>query len=127
MQIARVYQVPPTAIGITDHATYSNVGEESRALVVKCLAPMAKRIEQAMSAALLTPESRRTLFVEHDLAGLLRGDMAARYGAYAIGRQWGWISANEIRGLENMPAIDGGDEYLAPLNMVPAGGREGGA
>lgn len=89
LQIARVYQVPPTAIGITDHATYSNVGEESRALVVKCLAPMARRIEQAMSAALLTPESRRTLFVEHELAGLLRGDMAARYGAYAIGRQWG--------------------------------------
>lgn len=118
LDICRIWGVPPTVAGILDHGTYSNVEAESRALVVRCLAPMAKRIEQAMNAALLPTGSRKALFVEHDLAGLLRGDMKARYESYRIGRQWGWLSPNEIRGWENMPEIEGGDEYLSPLNMV---------
>jgi len=123
LDICRIFGVPPTVVGITDNATYSNVDQESRALVVRCLAPMARRIEQAMNAALLTPASRKTLFVEHDLAGLLRGDVKARYEAYRIGREWGWLSPNEIRGWENMPEIEGGDEFLSPLNMTTVGDR----
>lgn len=125
LDICRVFGVPPSAAGITDNATYSNIGEESRALVQRCLAPMAKRIEQAMNAALLTPEARRSLFIEHDLAGLLRGDIGARYAAYRTGRDGGWLSPNEIRRLENLPEIDGGDEYLSPLNMQRIGKGEG--
>ena len=121
LDICRVFGVPPSAAGITDNATYSNIGEESRALVQRCLAPMAKRIEQAMNAALLTPEARKTFFIEHDLAGLLRGDIGARYDAYRTGRDGGWLSPNEIRRLENLPEIDGGDEYLSPLNMQRIG------
>lgn len=124
MDIARIYNVPPTVVGITDNATYSNVDGESRALVVRCLSPMAKRVEQAMNAALLTATSRKSLFVEHDLAGLMRGDMKARYEAYRIGREWGWLSPDEIRGWENLPMIEGGGEYLSPLNMTPLGTRE---
>ncbi|MFT4002877.1 MAG: phage portal protein [Rhizobium sp.] len=123
LDICRIWGVPPTVAGITDNATYSNSDQESRALVVRCLAPMARRIEQAMNAALLTAESRKSLFIEHDLAGLLRGDMKARYDAYSVGRNGGWLSVNEIRGWENMPKIDGGDEYLSPLNMTEAGAR----
>lgn len=119
LDICRIWGVPPTVAGILDHGTYSNVEAESRALVVRCLAPMARRIEQAMNVALLPTESRKLLFVEHDLAGLLRGDMKARYESYRIGREWGWLSPNEIRGWENLPKIDGGEEYLSPLNMVP--------
>lgn len=119
LDICRIWGVPPTVAGILDHGTYSNVEAESRALVVRCLAPMARRIEQAMNVALLPAESRKSLFVEHDLAGLLRGDMKARYESYRIGREWGWLSPNEIRGWENLPKIDGGDEFLSPLNMVP--------
>jgi HK97 family phage portal protein len=118
LDICRIWGVPPTVAGITDNATYSNSDQESRALVVRCLAPMAKRIEQAMNAALLTAESRKALFIEHDLAGLLRGDMKARYESYRIGREWGWLNANEIRSWENLEEVDGGDEYLSPLNMT---------
>lgn len=127
LDICRIWGVPPTVVGILDHGTYSNVEMESRALVVRCLAPVARRVEQAMNVALLPAGSRRTLFVEHDLAGLQRGDMKARYEGYRIGREWGWLSPNEIRGWENMPAIDGGDEYLSPLNMTPVNERGGGA
>lgn len=126
LDICRIYNVPPTAAGITDNATYSNVDGESRALVVRCLAPMARRIEQAMNAALLPPEARKSLFIEHDLAGLMRGDLEARYNAYRTGRDGGWLSVNEIRGWENLSEIDGGDVFLEPLNMTPAGDREGG-
>ena len=125
LDICRVFGVPPSAAGITDNATYSNIGEESRALVQRCLAPMAKRIEQAMNMALLTPEARKTFFIEHDLAGLLRGDIGARYDAYRTGRDGGWLSPNEIRRLENLPEIKGGDEYLSPLNMQRIGKGEG--
>ena len=125
MDVARTFSVPPTVVGITDNATYSNVDGESRALVVRCLAPMARRIEQAMNAALLTAEGRKRHFVEHDLAGLLRGDLKARYEAYRIGREWGWLSPNEIRGLENLRQIKNGDEFLSPLNMTQLGERGG--
>ena len=123
LDVARIFGVPPTCVGIVDNATYSNVDGESRALVARCLAPMARRIEQAMNAALLPELARRTLFIEHDLAGLLRGDLGARYDAYRTGRDAGFLSANEIRAWENLPKIDGGDEYLSPLNMTPAGKR----
>jgi HK97 family phage portal protein len=125
LDICRIWGVPPTVAGILDHGTYSNVEAESRALVVRCLAPMARRVEQAMNVALLPEQSRKALFVEHDLAGLLRGDMKARYESYRIGREWGWLSPNEIRGWENLPEIDGGGEYLSPLNMVPLDERNG--
>jgi len=123
LDICRVFGVPPSVAGITDDATYSNIGEESRALVVRCLAPWAKRIEQAMNVALLTPESRKTFFIEHDLAGLLRGDLKSRYEAYRIGRDGGWLSSNEIRAYENLSEIEGGDSYREPLNMQPLGDR----
>ncbi|MHC2489133.1 HK97 family phage portal protein [Sinorhizobium meliloti] len=122
LDICRVFGVPPSVAGITDDATYSNIGEESRALVMRCLAPWAKRVEMAMNIALLSPEARKTLYVEHDLSAMLRGDLVSRYNAYRVGREGGWLSANEIRGFENMSKIEGGDEYIQPLNMGLLGG-----
>lgn len=124
LDVCRVYGVPPSVAGITDDATYSNIGEESRALVVRCLAPWARRVEQSMNLALLSAESRKTLFIEHDLAGLLRGDLKSRYDAYRVGREGGWLSSNEIRRLENLSEIPGGDTYLEPLNMQRLGNSE---
>lgn len=121
LDICRIYGVPPTVAGILDHGTYSNVEQESRALVTRCLAPMAKRVEQAMTVALLTPESRKSFFLEHDLAGLLRGDLTTRYAAYRTGREGGWLSVNEVRRFENMSEVPGGDTYMEPLNMQRLG------
>ena len=47
--------------------------------------------------------------------------LKSRYDAYAIGRNWGWLSVNDIRALEDMNPIDEGDVYLQPLNMTAAG------
>lgn len=121
LAICRLFGVPPTVAGITDNATYSNTEQEGTALVVRCLAPWARRFEQVMTQALLTANGRTSLFIEHDLSGLLRGDVKSRYEAYAVGRQWGWLSPNDIRRLENMGPIADGDVYHAPLNMAPLG------
>ncbi|OHV63848.1 phage portal protein [Mesorhizobium sp. LCM 4577] len=121
LDIARVYGVPPTVAGIVDNATYSNVDGESRALVQRCLAPMARRVESAMAIALLSPESRKTLFLEHDLDDLIHGDIVARYNAYRVGREGGWLSVNEIRQTENMAKIKDGDSYVQPLNYGALG------
>ncbi|MCP2135277.1 HK97 family phage portal protein [Rhizobium sp. SLBN-94] len=121
LDICRVYGVPPSAVGITDDATYSNIGEESRALVTRVLAPWAKRIESVYNTTLLSPEARKTHYIEHDLSGLLRGDLATRYAAYKIGREAGFLSVDEIRGFENMSKVPGGDTYMEPLNMARLG------
>lgn len=123
--VARIYRVPPPAIGILDKATYSNITEQSRHLVIHCLRPWLVRIEQAMNAALLSEDSQRTHVLEHNAEGLLRGDIKARYEAYRIGREWGWLSPNEIRSLENLGGIPNGDTYRQPMNTEPLGAGGG--
>ncbi|MFJ5059032.1 phage portal protein [Streptomyces nigra] len=126
--MSRWLRLPPHMIGDLDRATFSNIEQQQLDYVSMALTSWLTRWEQAIVTQLLLPEERATFFPEHLVDGLLRGDTAARYAAYAIGRQWGWLSANDIRERENMNLVDGGDEYLVPLNMVPAGrSSDGGA
>lgn len=117
--VARIYGVPASVVGLSDRPTYGSVEQEHRALVSQCLAPHARRLESAMMRALLTGEGRRSHLIEHDLAGLLRGDLPTRYSAYATGITNGFMSPNEARRIENLPPREGGDEFLRPLNMQP--------
>ena len=120
--IARIFRVPPPAIGILDKATYSNITEQSRSLVMHTLRPWLVRIEQAMTASLLSQEGRHTHFIEHNAEGLLRGNQKERFEAYRIAREWGWLSVNEIRARENMGGIGpDGDTYRQPMNTEPLG------
>lgn len=125
--VARIFACPPSSVGIQGDTPFATAEQESRHLVAHALAPLAARIEAAMQRCLLTEAERAVYFIEHDLDGLLRGELGARYTAYATGRQWGWLSPNDVRRLENLPPIAAGDEYLRPLNMAalgsPAPGR----
>lgn len=121
LDVARIYGCPPGVVGIPDDNNYATANEEARAFVVRCLAPLAKRVEQALTSSLLPPSSRSLLFIEHDLSGLLRGDQGARYDAYQKALEWGFMSVNEVRQRENLPRIAEGDQYRAPLNMAPLG------
>lgn len=85
------------------------------------LGPLAARVKSAMSRCLLTPAGRRSLYIEHDLSALLRGDVQARFEAYKIGREIGALSPNDIRRRENEPPIAGGEIYHQPANWVPLG------
>jgi HK97 family phage portal protein len=119
--IARIFGLPPTCVGLVDKATYSNTEQESRALVQNALGPLAGRIEAAMARCLLTDVGRRNLYIEHDLNGLLRGDVKARFDAYRLAREIGVYSANDIRRKENEPPIANGDDYHMPVNWAPLG------
>ncbi|MCG7985651.1 MAG: phage portal protein [Candidatus Thiodiazotropha lotti] len=120
--IARIYRIPPPAIGILHDATYSNITEQSRSLVKHTLRPWLVRIEQAMNSALLSFDGQQSHFIEHNADGLLRGAIGERYEAYRIAREWGWLNVNEIRSIENMGSIGPmGDTYRQPMNTEPLG------
>lgn len=121
-EIARIFHVPPHMLGDLERATFSNIEEQSIEFVVHTMRPWLVCWEQAIKRDLFTPSENKTYFAEFLVDGLLRGDTQSRYEAYAIGRQNGWLSADDIRELENMnPLPDGqGKVYLIPLNMVPA-------
>jgi len=124
-EIASIFRVPPHLIGDLERATFSNIEHQSIEFVIHCIRPWCVRWEQELNTSLLLPSEQDDYFFEFLLEGLLRGDVESRYRAYAIGRQWGWLSANDIRELENMnPLPDGkGDIYLVPLNMTEAWGK----
>jgi HK97 family phage portal protein len=120
--VARVFGLPPTSVGLVDRATYSNVEQESRLLVQNSLGPLAGRIEAAMQRCLLTDVGRKSLYVEHDLNGLLRGDVKSRFDAYRLAREIGVYSANDIRRKENEPPIGpAGDLFHQPVNWAELG------
>ena len=120
-EIARIFRVPLHKIGDLEHATFSNIEQQELGFVVDSLRSWLVRIEQAITRDLIGPLERRTIFAEFLIDGMLRGDQASRYTAYATGRQWGWLSVNDVRRLENMNEIESGDVYLEPLNMKEAG------
>ncbi|MFH1603742.1 MAG: phage portal protein [Pseudomonadota bacterium] len=113
---ARIYQVPPHMLGDLERATFSNIENQGIAFVTQTLMRWLTRWELECDYKLFSLE-QSTYFTEFLVEGLLRGDTQSRYQAYATGRQWGWLSANDVRERENMNPVEGGDEYLVPMNM----------
>lgn len=116
-QVTRLYRMPPHKIGLLKNATFSNIEHQAIEYVTDTLQPWLVRHEQALQRDMLTETEQQSLFFEYLVEGALRGDIKSRYEAYAVGRNWGWFSANDIRERENLNPIDGGDVYLTPLNM----------
>ena len=120
-EISRIFRVPPHMVGDLERATFSNIEQQSLEFVIYSIWPWLVRWEQEIKRSLFTPQEALTYFAEFLVQGLLRGDIQSRYQAYSTARQWGWMSANDVRRLENMNPVEGGDTYLVPLNMIPAG------
>lgn len=122
-EIARIFRVPPHMIGDLSRSTFSNIEQQSIDFVVYSVRPWLVRWEQAISRSLLTEEERTIYYAKFNADGLMRGDFSSRMNGYAVGRQNGWLSANDIRQLEDMnkiPAEQGGDLYLLNGNMITA-------
>jgi HK97 family phage portal protein len=118
-EVAGLFGVPAHLIGDLERSTFSNIEHQGIEFATHCIRPWAVNWEQAIARALFT--APRKYFCEFNLDALTRGDLKSRYDAYNVGRNGGWLSANEIRALENMNPIEGGDDYLQPLNMQRAG------
>ena len=120
-EIARLYRVPPHMVGDLEKSSFSNIEQQSLEFVKYTLNPWVVRWEQSLQKALLSNRERKDYFIRFNVDGLLRGDYKSRMEGYAIGRQNGWLSANDIRSLEDMNPInadEGGDLYLINGNMT---------
>lgn len=120
-EIARIFRVPPHMIADLERATFSNIEHLSLEFVKFSLNPWVIRWEQALCKALISPSERGKFFVKFNVDGLMRGDYQSRMAGYAIGRQNGWLSSNDIREMEDMNRIsdaDGGNLYLVNGNMA---------
>ena len=121
-EIARIFRVPPHMVGDLEKSSFSNIEQQSLEFVKYTLNPWVCRWEQALQRALLSDDEKGKYFFRFNVEGLLRGDYQSRMNGYATARQNGWMSANDIRELENLdriPAELGGDLYLVNGNMLP--------
>lgn len=109
-------------VGDLEKSSFSNIEQQSLEFVKYTLDPWVIRWEQSLFRALLSEEEKSTYFFKLNVEGLLRGDYASRMNGYATARQNGWMSANDIRQLEDLDRIPvelGGDLYLVNGNMLP--------
>lgn len=121
-ELARWFNIPLHKLQVLENASYATVEQQNIDFVVHCVRPWCERLEQDLCLQLLSERDQETHFVKHKIDGLLRGDLASRYNAYATARQWGWMSVNDILELEDRnPIGPEGDVYLQPLNMAKAG------
>lgn len=114
-EIARLYRIPPHMVGDLDKSSFSNIEQQSLEFVKYTLDPWVIRWEQSLQRSLLLPSEKGKYFIKLNVDGLLRGDYQSRMNGYAVGRQNGWFSANDIREMENMnpiPDEEGGNLYL---------------
>ena len=121
-EIARIFRVPPHMVGDLEKSGFSNIEQQSLEFVKYTLDYWVARWEQSIVRRLFTKEEKKKYYIKFNVDGLLRGDYQSRMNGYAIGRQNGWMSANDIRELENLdriPSEEGRDLYLINGNMLP--------
>ncbi len=120
-EIARLYRIPPHMVGDLEKSSFSNIEQQSLEFVKYTLDPWVIRWEQALQRSLLLPDEKKQYFIKLNVDGLLRGDYQSRMNGYSVGRQNGWLSANDIREMEDMNPIsekEGGNLYLINGNMT---------
>ena len=108
-------------VGDLEKSSFSNIEQQSLEFVKYTLEPWLMRWEQSMSRRLFTDSEKKEYFIRFNVEGLLRDDYQSRMNGYAVARQNGWMSANDIRELENLdriPAEEGGDLYLVNGSMT---------
>lgn len=118
-EVARWIGIPPHLIGELSRSTNNNIEAQGIEFVSFAIGPWCVRWEQRIKLDCLGPNERRSVYVKHRADAFLRGQTLDRYRAYQIGRQAGFLSPNDIRRSEDLDPIENGDDYMAPLNMVP--------
>ncbi|OWO86545.1 phage portal protein [Photorhabdus luminescens] len=117
-EICRIYRVPLHMVQNTDRATFSNVENLGIGFINYSLVPYLTRIEQRINVGLVKLDKQGRFYAKFNAGALLRGDMKSRFESYATGINWGILSPNECRELEERNPRDGGDIYLTPMNMT---------
>ena len=120
LDMCRIFRIQPHKVAELTRATFSNIEQQSIEHVTDTLLPWLVNWEQQLAQALFLPAERARYYPKHIVAGLLRGDSAARVAFYGAGILGGWLSPDDVRELEEMnPLPDGlGEVYFRPLNMT---------
>lgn len=121
IEVCRWFNLPPHKLAEMDRATFSNIEHQAIEFVIDTLTPWLVGWEHELEFKLIRPLELTQQFIKHNVNGQMRGDVASRGTWYALGKQWGWFSTNDVRRLEDMnPIGPDGDRYLVPMNMAPA-------
>lgn len=111
---ARGFRLPPHVAGYLDHAKFNNIESQDRYFEKHTMRPWLVRDEQAMNKTLFRASERGRYYVKINSDGILRGDQKSRYDAYRLALLAGWKTINEIRELEDLEPLPGGDELPRP-------------
>ncbi len=120
--VANILGVQSHKLGDSTRTSYASLEQSNQEHLDDDLDPWFVNWEAECSDKLLTEEQKETEthYVEFNRSSLIRLDATAKASSYAAGRQWGYFCANDIRRMENLPPIEGGDVYLSPANMLPS-------
>lgn len=120
-EICRWFGVPPFMVGHMDKSSSwaSSVEAQNLHFLTSCLRPILDNIEQEIIRCLVPRNEWGKVYAEFSVEGLLRADSAGRAAFYNTALQNGWMSRNEVRALENLPPIEGGDLYTVQTNLAP--------
>ncbi len=118
LEFARIWRIPPHMLMDLTNAHFSNLEQSALEFVQQTMMPWFVRFEQRYQMQLLTPSERSDLFIKHNVNSLLRGDTSSRKEFYTAALQWGWMSRNEVRALEDQNAVEGLDNFMVPANML---------
>ena len=121
LEICRWFRVPPHKVADLQRATFSNIEHQAIEFVTDTILPWCRRLEQEVDIKLIGYGLQGIKSTRLNIDTLLRGDVTSRFNAYEKGRLGGWLSANDVRRLENMAPIENGDIYLQPMNYMEAG------
>lgn len=117
-EICAIFRVPGHLVASMEKMTLNNIEHMGMSFVNYALVPYMTRFESRIRVGLLNAKDRKTHYAKFNAGALLRGDLKGRYESYGKGIQWGILSPNDCRELEDLNPRDGGDIYLTPMNMT---------
>ena len=116
--VARAFNIPPHLLGLPGTTSYASVEMNNIGFVTHTLRPILQKIEAAFSTLLTSEPNGQVAFVKFSIDGLLRGDATSRFSAYSQGLTAGWLTLNDVRRLEDLPPIEGGEVARVPLANI---------
>lgn len=121
--VASAFHVNPTMIGQNDGANYSNVREFRKMLYGDTLGPLVAQIEGRINTFLIPRMGldRRRFYVEFNIEEKLQGNFEDQAASLQASTGAPWMTRNEARSIRNLPAIEGGDDLITPLNVLIGG------
>lgn len=124
-EVARAYHVPLPSVGLLDNSNYSQSVEAHRNLYQDTLGPILEELEQEIVLQLAKEFADVDgVYVEFNLADKLKGSFEEQAQVLSTAVGGPWISRNEVRAMQNLPPIPGGNEIIIPLNVVLGGGQQ---